>query len=73
MSDTWTPADIKQLRKGLGLSQQQFAERYRLPLAALQNWEQGRRRPDRAACIVLQLVRLAPSRIAALLALPGQP
>lgn len=34
---------IKEMRKLLGLSQFQFAEKYDIPKATVSNWEQGRR------------------------------
>ena len=42
------PVDVRALRLSLGLSQEQLARRYNLDLDALQNWEQGRRHPERA-------------------------
>jgi putative transcriptional regulator len=37
------------IRRALGLSQEEFAARFHLPLGALRDWEQGRRDPDTAA------------------------
>lgn len=36
---------LKEARKSLGLSQSQFAARYKIPLATYQGWEQGRHLP----------------------------
>lgn len=36
---------IKELREETGMSQQQFANYFRLPLRTLQGWEQDRRKP----------------------------
>lgn len=36
---------IKELREQTGLSQSKFAEHFEIPLATLQNWEQGYRKP----------------------------
>jgi DNA-binding transcriptional regulator YiaG len=35
--------------RALGLSQEEFAARFHIPLGALRDWEQGRRDPDTAA------------------------
>ena len=35
--------DVRAIRKSLHMSQQRFAETYRIPLPTLKNWEQGRR------------------------------
>jgi len=37
--------DVRALRERLGLTQEEFARRYRLPLRSVQEWEQGRKRP----------------------------
>lgn len=39
---------VKLLRARLRLTQEQFANRYGIPLAALRDWEQGRTEPDQA-------------------------
>ena len=43
--------DISAVREGLGLSQSQFAARYGFSPRTLQEWEQGRSKPDVAAAI----------------------
>jgi putative transcriptional regulator len=39
----------KRIRRKLGLSQEQFAQRFQIPLGTLRDWEQHRREPDQAA------------------------
>ena len=34
---------LKELRKDLGLSQAKFAERFKIPLRTIQDWEYGKR------------------------------
>jgi putative transcriptional regulator len=41
--------DVRAIRRKLRMSQTEFAERYRIPLPTLKNWEQGRRQPDAPA------------------------
>ena len=41
--------DIRMIRLATGLSRAEFAKKYALDARALQDWEQGRRKPDRAA------------------------
>ncbi|HEX5998391.1 MAG TPA: helix-turn-helix domain-containing protein [Hyphomicrobiaceae bacterium] len=48
----------------LGLSQEQFARRFNLDLDALQNWEQGRRSPDRTVLSYLRVIAAAPETAA---------
>jgi putative transcriptional regulator len=39
---------VRTLRRALGLIQEEFAARYRIPLGTLRDWEQGRSQPDQA-------------------------
>lgn len=38
----WTAEKIKQLRRDLGETQEQFARHFRVSIDAVQHWEQGR-------------------------------
>ncbi len=40
---------VKTLRRVLRLTQEQFSERYGIPLGTLRDWEQGAKEPDTAA------------------------
>ena len=51
---------IVALRKRLRLSRQKFADRFGLDVRALQEWEQGRRIPDRAARVLLTVIDRDP-------------
>jgi len=37
---------VKIIRRALHLTQEEFAERYRIPLGTLRDWERGRAEPD---------------------------
>jgi putative transcriptional regulator len=52
--------DVRAIREGLGLSQQAFASAYRIPLATLKGWEQGRRQPDATASAYLSVIAHLP-------------
>jgi putative transcriptional regulator len=52
--------DVKGIRKRLGLSQESFAATYGFALSAVRDWEQGRRRPERSARILLKIVEKEP-------------
>jgi putative transcriptional regulator len=58
------PVDVRSLRLGLGMSQEQFARRFNLDLDALQNWEQGRRSPERAVWSYLRVIAADPKAAA---------
>ncbi len=52
--------DARAIREALGLSQQAFANAYRIPLATLKGWEQGRRQPDATASAYLSVIARLP-------------
>ncbi|AOH82806.1 XRE family transcriptional regulator [Sphingomonas panacis] len=54
--------DVRAIREGLGLSQQAFATAYRIPLATLKGWEQGRRQPDATASAYLSVIAHLPTQ-----------
>jgi putative transcriptional regulator len=55
--------DVRLLRRRLHMSQQRFAEAYRIPLPTLKNWEQGRRIPDAPAAAYLLAIERQPDII----------
>jgi putative transcriptional regulator len=55
--------DVKSIRLGLGMSQGEFAAVYRIPLATVKNWEQGRRQPDAPAIAYLRAIQRKPKEI----------
>ena len=55
--------DVRAIRRKLHLSQQEFAQKYRIPLPTLRNWEQGRRQPDAPAAAYLHVIARRPREI----------
>jgi putative transcriptional regulator len=60
--------DVRAIRRKLNMSQQVFAETYRIPLPTLKNWEQGRRHPDAPAAAYLLAISRLPAEVGAALA-----
>jgi putative transcriptional regulator len=60
--------DVKKIRSRLGLSQADFAATYGFALSAVRDWEQGRRRPERSARILLKIVQKEPKAVTRALA-----
>jgi DNA-binding transcriptional regulator YiaG len=56
--------DVVAIRARSGLSQRAFAHRFGLDLRALQDWEQGRRRPTRSVASYLRVIDRAPQTVA---------
>jgi putative transcriptional regulator len=61
-------ADVRAIRRKLHMSQQTFADTYRIPLPTLKNWEQGRRHPDAPAAAYLLAISRLPAEVGAALA-----
>lgn len=59
--------NVKKLRERLGLTQEAFAEAYRIPVGTLRDWEQGRKFPDAPARAYLAVINRDPARVATLL------
>ena len=64
-----TEADMKRMkrtprakiiRRALGMSQEDFAARYHIPLGTLRDWEQGRAEPNQAARAYLTVIAREP-------------
>ena len=54
---------ILALRKRMKLSRRKFADRFGLDARAVQDWEQGRRLPDRAARVLLTVIERDPKAV----------
>jgi putative transcriptional regulator len=52
--------DVKALRTRLGMTQEQFASAYRLPVGTVRDWEQGRTQPDAPALALLAVIEREP-------------
>jgi putative transcriptional regulator len=55
--------DVRAVRASTGLSRTEFARKFALDPRALQDWEQGRRRPDRAARAYLAVIARRPDAV----------
>jgi putative transcriptional regulator len=60
---TFNSADVRNVRKKLGKSQSEFALMIGVSLATLQNWEQGRRKPEGPAQALLKIASVNPAAV----------
>jgi putative transcriptional regulator len=60
-------AQAKVIRQALGMSQEQFATTFGIPLGTLRDWEQGRAEPDQAARSYLKVIARKPGIVQAIL------
>jgi len=63
------PEDVRAIRVQLEMSQEEFARMIGVSVATLQNWEQGRRRPEGPARALLRVAAKNPQAVAEALAL----
>jgi len=47
---------LKIIRRALGLTQEEFATRFQIPLGTLRDWEQGAAQPDQTARAYLRAI-----------------
>jgi putative transcriptional regulator len=55
--------DVKAIRRALGMSQEDFARTYKIPVATLKGWEQGRRHPDATVAAYLRVIARYPTEV----------
>ncbi len=55
---------VKTLRTTLGLTQDEFAARFKIPVGTLRDWEQSRAEPDAPARAYLQAIAGDPEGVA---------
>ncbi len=67
-----TPADFKRMKRtpqvklihrALGLTQEEFAGRFHIPLGTLRDWEQGAAAPDQSARAYLAVIARDPEAV----------
>jgi len=54
---------VKTMRRALGMTQEEFATRYHIPLGTLRDWEQGRTEPDQPARAYLRVIASDPEAV----------
>lgn len=54
---------VRIVRMAQGLTQEEFAKAYGIPVATLRDWEQGRREPDHATKSFLAVIEMIPEEI----------
>jgi putative transcriptional regulator len=53
----------KLIRRALGITQEEFAAHFQIPLGTLRDWEQGAKEPDRAARAYLTVIAQDPEAV----------
>ena len=60
---SYSPEDVRAIRKKLKKSQDEFALMLGVSVATLRNWEQGRRRPHGPARALLKIAAESPKAV----------
>jgi putative transcriptional regulator len=63
--------NAKAIRRNLGMTQEQFADRFQLPLGTLRDWERGARTPNGSARTLLRVIEREPEAVLRALDEPG--
>lgn len=64
---------VKIIRRVLGLTQEEFASRFQIPLGTLRDWEQGAAQPDQTARAYLRAIAGDAAAVQRALAVAPQP
>ena len=55
--------DVRAIREAQGLTREQFAKHYGLQVRAVQEWEQGRRKPEPAVRAYMLVIKNQPAAV----------
>ena len=61
--DPMPPERVKTIRKAVARSTREFERRFGIPEATVNNWEQGRRKPDPSARVLLTVIERDPKAV----------
>ena len=61
--DPMPASKIKEIRKRYSKSTKAFEKRFGIPASTMNNWEQGRRKPDPAARLLLKVIDQSPDAV----------
>jgi putative transcriptional regulator len=64
-----TPKELMRVREGLKISRALFAAYLRTNVRTLENWEQGRAKPNAQAALLISLVKQYPDTVQRLAAI----
>ena len=59
----WGGDYLKGLRSRLNMTQEEFSQRFRIPLGTLRDWEQGVSSPDASARTLLRVIAREPEAV----------
>ena len=61
--EMWGPSEAKQMRARLNMTQEEFSEKFQIPLGTLRDWERGASIPDKSARTLLKVIANEPDAV----------
>lgn len=55
--------NVSELRRNMGMTQEQFAAKFGFSVATLRHWERGDRTPQGASLVLLNVIKHAPEAV----------
>lgn len=55
--------DVREVRRGLGLSQPEFAMQFGFSVGAVRDWEQKRKNPEPTTRVLLKIIQREPAAV----------
>jgi len=62
-ADMWSPYEARQMRARLNMTQEEFSEKFQIPLGTLRDWERGASIPDKSARTLLRVIAKEPEAV----------
>ncbi len=63
LANMWGPAEAKRMRARLNMTQEEFSEKFQIPLGTLRDWERGASIPDKSARTLLKVIANEPEAV----------
>jgi putative transcriptional regulator len=60
LANAWSPAEARRTRMRLNMTQEEFSQRFRIPLGTPRDWERGASVPDASARTLLRIIAREP-------------
>jgi putative transcriptional regulator len=63
LAEMWSPYEARQMRTRLNMTQEEFSEKFQIPLGTLRDWERGASIPDKSARTLLRVIAREPEAV----------
>ncbi len=63
LANSWSPQEARQTSLRLNLTQEEFSEKFAIPLDTIRDWERGASIPDKSARTLLKVIANEPEAV----------